>query len=446
MRPLLYLFLCCLPGLPASAQEDFAAALGSIRQDMAAAQDNTRVQRPLPPAPLAERVNQPGSAEYLFELYGQDFNRHAVWHMDLLSLYRRGGANGARPPLQDALASVRALSVLGAGAQPLVSGDTLYWLPKELSAVLKYAPDAEARGAAALALGVVLAAKDAAAAREALDSLASSVRYASEEFEVRRFAVMALAGSGQKYAVEKLKAAARALAASHDFIGRGKFRYEEDESSWSLEASIIKAFESMLPGPAGTEALAALKYFAHLYNSTCGNFTVIKLPDDDGIDETLLVNARLALAQNGGMTWRHLRSNRDYPETGSVKCLLPVINDGDLCELRKTAATLFRQIHGDVIYATGSYIEGRADCNELITNKVMLEFSKIYLTGLGTGALVKGAISVSVKGLRAVAGIQHAAKVAQYKKFMDMAYGYYDRAGRIKGYTEYMAAMKKASR
>lgn len=446
MKPLLYLLLCCLPGLPAAAQEDFAAALGSIRQDMAAVQDNTRVQRPLPPGPLAERVNQPGSAEYLFKLYGQDFNRHAVWHMDLLSLYRRGGANGARPPLQDALASIRALSVLGAGAQPLVSGDTLYWLPKELSAVLKYAPDAEARGAAALALGVVLAAKDAAHAREALDGLASTVGHASEEFEVRRFAVMALAGSGQKYAVGKLKSAARALAASHDFIGRGKFRYEEDESSWSLEASIIKAFESMLAGPAGAEALAALKYFAHLYNSTCGNFTVIKLPDDDGIDETLLVNARLALAQNGGMTWRHLRSNRDYPETGSVKCLLPVINDGDLCELRKTAATLFRQIHGDVIYPTGSYIEGRADCNELITNKVMLEFSKIYLTGLGTGALVKGAISVSVKGLRAVAGIQHAAKVAQYKKFMDMAYGYYDRADRIKGYTEYMAALKKAGR
>lgn len=446
MKPLLYLFLCCLPGLPAAAQEDFAAALGSIRQDMAAAQDNTRVQRPLPPAPLAERVNQPGSAEYLFKLYGQDFNRHAGWHMDLLSLYRRGGANGARPPLQDALASVRALSVLGAGAQPLVSGDTLYWLPRELSAVMKYAPDAEARGAAALALGVTLANKEEAASREALDDLASTVRYASEEFEVRRFAVMALAGSGQKYAVEKLKAAARTLAASHDFIGRGKFRYEEDESSWSLEASIIKAFEAMLPGPAGAEALAALKYFAHLYNSTCGNFTVIKLPDDEGIDETLLVNARLALAQNGGATWRHLKSNRDNPETGSVKCLLPLINDGDLCELRKTAGTLFRQIHGDVIYATGSYIEGRADCNELITNKVMLEFSKIYLTGLGTGALVKGAISVSVKGLRAVAGIQHAAKVAQYKKFMDMAYGYYDRADRIKDYTEYMAAMKKAAR
>ncbi|HAU89767.1 MAG TPA: hypothetical protein DCW72_05930, partial [Elusimicrobia bacterium] len=108
MKPLLYLFLCCLPGLPASAQEDFAAALGSIRQDMAAAQDNTRVQRPLPPPALAERVNQPGSAEYLFKLYGQDFNRHAAWHMDLLSLYRRGGATGARPPLRDALASVRA--------------------------------------------------------------------------------------------------------------------------------------------------------------------------------------------------------------------------------------------------------------------------------------------------------------------------------------------------
>jgi hypothetical protein len=377
MKPLLYLFLCCLPGLPAAAQEDFAAALGSIRQDMTAAQDNTRVQRPLPPAPLAERVNQPGSAEYLFKLYGQDFNRHAGWHMDLLSLYRRGGANGARPPLQDALASVRALSVLGAGAQPLVSGDTLYWLPKELSAVMKYAPDAEARGAAALAN------KEEAASREALDDLASTMGYASEEFEVRRFAVM---------------------------------------------------------------ALAALKYFAHLYNSTCGNYAVIKLPDDEGIDETLLANARLALAQNGGTAWRHLKSNRDNPETGSVKCLLPLINDGDLCELRKTAGTLFRQIHGDVIYASGSYIEGRADCNELITNKVMLEFSKIYLTGLGIGALVKGAISVSVKGLRAVAGIQHAAKVAQYKKFMDMAYGYYDRADRIKDYTEYMAALKKASR
>ena len=76
----------------------------------------------------------------------------------------------------------------------------------------------------------------------------------------------------------------------------------------------------------------------------------------------------------------------------------------------------------------------------------MLEFSKIYLTGLGTGALVKGAISVSVKGLRAVAGIQHAAKVAQYKKFMDMAYGAFDRADRIKDYTEYMTAVKKATR
>ncbi len=429
-----------LPALPAAPQ-DFSSALDAIRQQSAAPRDNTRVQQPVPAANFAEPVSQPGSAEYLFRLYGEDFGRHAGWHMDLLALYRRG-AGGRRPPLEDALASIKALSILGAGDRPLVSGDALYWLPKELAAVMKYAPDKEARGAAALALGVVLAGKDEAYGREALDALASSVSYGSEEFEVRRFAVMALAGAGQKYAVEKLKDCARALAASHDFIGRGKFRYEEDESSWSLEASMISAFEAMQANPAvAAEALGALKYFANLSNSTCGNFTVIKLPDDDGIDETLLVNARLALARA-----RALRSNRDYPETGSVKCLLPVINDGDLCELRRTAAALFRGIHGDVVSAQGSYIEGRADCSELVTNKLMLEFSKIYLTGLGTGALVKGAISVSVKGLRAVAGIQHAAKVAQYRKFMDMAYGYYDRADRIKDYTEYMAAVKKASR
>ena len=431
---------CLLPALPAAAQ-DFSSALDSIRQQSAAPQDNTRVQQPVPAANFAEPVNQPGSAEYLFRLYGEDFNRHAAWHMDLLSLYRRG-AGGRRPPLEDALASVKALSMLGTGAQPLVSGDTLYWLPKELAAVMKYAPDREARGAAALALGVGLAGKDEAYGREALDALASTVNYGPEEFEVRRFAVMALAGSGQKYAAAKLKDSARALAAAHDFIGRGKFRHEEDESSWSLEASIIGAFEAMQGNPAvAAEALGALRYFANLSNYTCGNFTVIKLPDDDGIDETLLVNARLALARG-----RSLRSNRDYPETGSVKCLLPIINDGDLCELRRTAAALFRGIHGDVVSAQGSYIEGRADCGELVTNKIMLEFSKIYLTGLGTGALVKGAISVSVKGLRAVAGIQRAARVAQYKKFMDMAYGYYDRADRIKDYTEYMAAIKKASR
>ena len=99
-----------------------------------------------------------------------------------------------------------------------------------------------------------------------------------------------------------------------------------------------------------------------------------------------------------------------------------------------------------MISAQGSYVEGGADCNELITNKIMLEFSKIYLTGLGTGVLVKGVISASVKGLQVVAGIQYAAKVAQYKKFMGMAYGYFEKADRIKDYTEYMNAVKKATR
>lgn len=439
-RVLLLALILTAPGLPAGAQDDFSSALAAIRQEAVMPADNTRVAA-VPVAPPAERVNQPGSSEYLFRLYGQDFNRHAGWHMDLLSLYRRG-AGGRRPPLEDALASIRALSILGAGAQPLVSGDALYWLPKELAAVMKYGADSEARGAAALALGVVAYGKQAGASAEALSGLASTVLYESEDFGVRRFAVMALAASGQPEAVEKLKDCARSLAAAHDFIGRGKFRYEEDESSWSLEAAIVNALESMLRGGAGAEALEALKYFGHLYNSTCGNFTVIKLPrDDDGIDETLLVNARLALARAG-----QLRSNRDNPESGSAKCLLPVVNDGDLCELRTTAARHFRDLHGAVISAQGSYVEGRADCGELITNKVMVEFAKIYLTGLGTGALVKGAISVSVKGLRAVAGIQHAAKVAQYKKFMDMAYGHFDRADRIKDYTEYMAALKKAAR
>jgi len=439
-KVLIFAFICALPGLPAAAQPDFSSALDSIRRETAAPQDNTRVQQALP-QPVAERVNQPGSSEYLFRLYGVDFNKHAGWHMDLLSLYRRG-AGGRRPPLEDALASIKALSILGGGAEPLASGDALYWLPKELIAVLKYAPDKEARGAAALALGVAASGKQA---QEALDALASTVLYDREAFEVRRFAVMALAGTGQAAAVAKLKDCGRALAGTHDFIGRGKFRYEEDESSWSLEAAIVNALESMLRSEAGNEALAALKYFAHLYNSTCGNFTVIKLPDDEGIDETLLVNARLALARGAG-SGSYLFSNRNNPETGSAKCLLPIVNGGDLCELRTTSARLFRDLHGAVLSPTGSYVEGGADCNELITNKVMLEFAKIYLEGLGTGALVKGAISASVKGLRVVAGIKRAAKVEKYRKFMDMAYGHYERVDRIKDYTEYMKALGKASR
>lgn len=443
-KAVIFAFIISLPGLPAAAQDDFSSALGSIRQQAVTPQDNTRVQRPVA-LPLPTPSKQPGSVDYLFQIYGQDFNKHANWHMALLSLYRHGGTNGKKAPVNDALASIKALSILGAGAQPLVSGDTLFWLPRQLADVMKYGADKEARGAAALALGVVLAGKDAGFSGEPLAALASTVSYEDEAFEVRRFAVMALAGSGQAAAVEKLKDCARNSAASHDFIGRGKFRHEEDESSWSLEAAIITALESMLRSGAGNEALAALQYFAHLYDSTCGNFTVIKLPDDEGIDETLLVNARLVLARGAG-SGRYLFSNRDNPETGSAKCLLPIVNGGDLCELRTTASRLFRDLHGAVISASGSYVEGRADCNELITNKLMLEFSKIYLTGLGTGALVKGAISVSVKGLRAVAGLQHAAKVAQYKKFMDMAYGAFDRADRIKDYTEYMAAVKKASR
>ena len=434
-------------GSLAAAQDDFGSSLNSIQQQYVMPQDNTRVRTYIPPVASPQPVSQPGSADYLFKIYGQDFNKHADWHMKLLSLYRHGGYKGAKPPKGDALASIKALSMLGAGSQPLVSGDSLYWLPRQLSDVMKYGADKEVRGSAALALGVVLALKTAGFSQPLLDDLASTVSYDSEEFEVRRFAVMALAGSGQKYAVGKLVICAKRSAAEHDLIGRGKFRYEEDESSWSLEASIIKALEAMLArAETSAEALAALKYFAHLYNSTCGNFTVIKLPDDEGIDETLLVNARLVLAQNGGGSWKHLSSNRDNPETGSVKCLLPIINDGDLCELRRTAAGLFRGIHGDVLSAQGSYVEGGADCNELYTNKIMLEFTKIYLTGLGTGALVKGAISVSVKGLQVVAGIQHAAKVAQYQKFMGMAYGCFEKAERIKQYTEYMAAVKEASR
>lgn len=430
----------------AAAQQDFSSNLNSIQQQYVTPQDNTRVQTYIPPVASPQPVSQPGSADYLFKIYGQDFNKHAGWHMELLSLYRHGGYKGAKPPKGDALASIKALSMLGAGGQPLVSGDSLYWLPRQLSDAMKYGADKEVRGSAALALGVVLAGKAAGFSQPLLDDLASTVSYESEEFEVRRFAVMALAGSGQKYAVGKLVLCAKRSSAAHDFIGRGKFRYEEDESSWSLEASIIKALEAMLArAETSAEALAALKYFAHLYNSTCGNFTVIKLPEDEGIDETLLVNARLVLAQ-GGAGKRHLFTNRDNPETGSAKCLLPIINDGDLCELRRTAAGLFRGIHGDVISAQGSYVEGGADCNELYTNKIILEFSKIYLTGLGTGALVKGAISVSVKGLQVVAGIQYAAKVAQYKKFMGMAYGYYEKADRIKDYTEYMNAVKKAAR
>lgn len=442
VKVIIFAFILLAPAARALAQHDFSSALESIRQETVAAQDNTRVARPAP-QPIVERVNQPGSSEYLFKLYGQDFNKHAEWHMGLLSLYRRG-QGGRRPPREDALASIRALSLLGGGAEPLASGDALYWLQKELIAALKYAPAEDARGSAALALGVVAAGKGAAAA-DALSALGSTILYDGEAFEVRRFAVMALAGVGSPEAAAKLKDCGRALAATHDFIGRGKFRYEEDESAWSLEAAIVGALESMLRGEGGAQALAALKYFADLTNRTCGDYTVIKLPDDRGIDETLLVNARLALAGRGGQGV-YLASNRDNPESGSAKCLLPIVNGGDLCELRVTASRLFRDLHGAVISAQGSYVQGRADCTELITNKVMLEFATIYLTGLGTEALVKGAISASVRGLRVVAGIKRAAKVERYKKFMEMAFGYYERADRIKEYTEYMEALKKATR
>jgi len=36
--------------------------------------------------------------------------------------------------------------------------------------------------------------------------------------------------------------------------------------------------------------------------------------------------------------------------------------------------------------------------------------------------------------------------VEKYRKFMDMAYGHYERVDRIKDYTEYMKALGKASR
>ncbi len=430
-----------------AAEQDFSSSVADISRQIVAPQDNTRVAKHYAPVTRIKPASQPGSASYLFKLYGKDYNKHADWHMNLLSMYRHGNYRGVKPGKASALTSIRALSMLGAGPAPLVSGDTLFWLPRQLSDAMKYGADKEVRGSAALALGVVLAGKPANYAKPLLDDLAFTVSFDREEFEVRRFAVMALAASGQKYAVNRLTDCARRSSAAHDFIGRGKFRYEEDESSWSLESSIIKALGAMVSSKdASAEARGALRYFANLTQGTCGDYTVIKLPDDKGIDESLLVNARLTLAQGGGIGRRGLSSNGDNPETGTVKCLLPVINAGDSCGLRRTAAGLFREIHGDVISAKGSYVEGKADCSELMTNKVMLEFTKIYLTGLGTGLLVKGAITASVNGLRVVAGLQNAAKVAQYEKFMKMGFEYYEKAEQMKAYTEYMKAARESAK
>lgn len=440
---------CLLAPVITARCDDFSALQKYHFDNTAAVQDNLAVPgylrniRNIKPVAVT-----PGTDNYLFQLYGKDYNKHADWHMQLLSLYRHGGVNGIKPSKKAALVSIKALSLLGSGAAPMVtSADLLYWLPRQLSDVMKYGPDPEVRGAASLALGVVLVGKTAGFSKDMIDDLAFTMAYKDEEFSNRRFAVMALAGSRQKYAVVKLAEYARRSAAAHDFIGRGKFRFEEDETSWSLEASVIKAFESMLESP-GTapEALAALRYFADLSPNTCGDLTAIRLPADKNIDETLMVNARLVLAQNGaGVGQRYLSSNRDFPETGTARCLLPIVNDGDLCGLRTKASNLFREIHGDVISQTGHYVPGQADCTELITNKVMMEFAVIYLGSIGSTVLIDGAINIA-KGMHVVAMSGNALKVMQYKKYLDMGYKALDAASEINNYNRLIKAYREGAR
>lgn len=387
---------------------------------------------PVVPLDLGPAV---GSQEYLFQLYGEDFDRHAGWHMDLLSLYRHGGAAGRRPTAKEAAASLKALSFLGSGSSPLVkSQDALFWLPKTIIDVMKYGRDAEVRGTAALALGVALAGKSPAYAKEGIDALAASVSYDGEEFFVRRFAIMALAGARQPYAVDRLALCGKRLGTSHDFIGRGKFRYaEDDESSWALESSIIRGLEEALGFQETKDsALSWLKYFADLTRRTCGNFTAIKLPEDDAIDETLLVNARLVLAEKG-----YLYRN------GTDSCLLPIVNDGDYCELRKKASSLYWEIHGPVLHQAGAYVPGSADCTELVTNKIMLNLAEVYLTGLGTGLLVKGTIRGCAKGVMLLSSASRAEKIANYARMIALGY---DRADQIKSYYDYFQAVRQGSR
>lgn len=416
-----------------SATAQTGAEFGLNQADLVMPRDNADVY--LPPVMPLDLRPAAGSPEYLFQLYGEDFDRHAGWHMDLLSLYRHGGATGRRPPVKEAVASLKALSFLGSGSSPLVkSQDALFWLPRTIIDVMKYGRDAEVRGTAALALGVVLAGKDPSYAKEGADALASTVLYEDEEFFVRRFAIMALAGARQPYAVGRLALCGKQLGASHDFIGRGKFRYaEDDESSWALESSIIRGLEEAL-GFRETKdpALSWLKYFADLTRRTCGNYTVIKLPEDDAIDETLMVNARLVLAEKGYI----------YRNTTDI-CLLPIVNDGDYCELRKKASSLYWAIHGDVLHQSGTYVPGNADCTELITNKIMLNLAEVYVTGLGTGLLVKGTIRGCAKGIMLLSSAKRAEKIANYARMIELGY---DRADAIKNYYDYFEAARQGAR
>lgn len=376
-------------------------------QQFIAEVDNTNVVI-VSPIVLEKRVT-------LFDRFGNDFDKHAVWHMDVIESYlslKRKSENRHVANVEEVILAVKLLTMLSAGVNPIINRDNVFWAKKSIISVMKYGKDEDARGYAALSLGILASKKSTSYNKEIVDSLGFTVLYDAEEFAVKRIAVMSLAAIGQKYAISKLSSCAMQLAQSHDFFGRQKFRYGDDESSWSLEVAILRGLESNIKNPATKQlAVSQLKYFANLTHRTCGNFTVVKLPDDKKIDETLLINARLILAENG-----FLFSNRDQPETGSAKCLLPIANNGDTCELRQKAAKLFRQIHGDVIYATGSYIEGGGNCLELQTRKVMTNIALVFLTDFGLGLIIKSAISSGVKGVIVISKMNNARKMAQYTK------------------------------
>lgn len=433
MKSLLLILFAIAPVLSAQEWGDFNAPMP---KGYSAAADNTRVNVQVVKTPRAA-----GDTERLYKMYGNDYSKHVPWHIKTVSLYVRP-AGGSELTKADAESSIRALTMLAAGSSPLIGADQAYWAIKTLIDAFKYAPDTEIKALAGLSLAVASAGKPHETSFMAADALASAVLHEREDFSIRRIAVSALSAINSVYSTGKLGDCARALARTHDIIGRQKFRaMDEDEDVWSLEAALVMELAGKLGVPAlADRARGWLEYFAALDYACGGQYSTLKTPNTDGIDATLMINSRLALGEK-----LLLQTNGDNPETGTAGCLLPIANAGSTCGMRKKASGQFRRIHGAVYSQSGSRTEGEYDCTELITQKAMAKFAFMYVSGYFSieAFAVKGVIRLSSKGIAALGGMNNARKAVAYRQIVTKLY---DAKSDIDDVKEYLKAAEEVTR